>query len=944
MSEWCRRTLDRERLLRAGVALGVVLLLAPAFSVGVARAATGLPSGPHSLGPAPASACAGASAAAAFTGSLSVDGGGSSPPSVSDVGVALTYWVTLNYTPTNGASVFYCDEETSTNVTDSLGGLSISAPLPGSSCNRYFCSIFSGPFGPLTFSTPSDLPAGFFLTQSVSGGQVGLAFVAALASTHLAPASRVTLSADAPTIVRAYPTAGNGAPSPATAGFAWQLLGNGWSLVNGSGTANVTIEAFDTASPGTLTVWVNGSYDGTAESAPSVTLEIAAASTSVTQATVLPTSLDVGYPATFTVTGEGAGGYTYVADVSPGLGLATATAPCTTSVVADGLVALSCSVSVTYDQPGLASPTVNLTNGFSTASMSFAPVAVAPTLGLTVSPASAVAYVGETVGVDLTGDSETGTAPQGPACLWPGNGRTICDVGPGPTYPFAVAYGSAGVYSGHATLADRSGANVSVPFSATVDDRPMLSTIVASTNDLPVGQTATLVGSVSGGALPLEYWWNSSSPAGTLFDGTLSADGTLAFTFVPHISGSTTITLYVLDSLGTVVSYPTLMTVTAGPATNLLAGVGPGGATMAGSPTPVSWSAVNPSGEPVSGWSAPVSIVLAPAPGGASVLPMAWVNVSGAPISPVDGAYPVAASDWSSGELRCTVDIGGAGEFLVTLSGGLPPLDGGTGAVELTVAPNTSALVLSQPKVVLPGLRTNDTLWQIADRFGDALDGGSIRVDTIVSGVWHNQSSLVQGNATTGTSVWVNYSVPSDSAATVFVVSAAGFFLLPPIAIASPAAPSYLPVAWLLVAIGAALAAAAAFGLWGRRRRPDAVESPGGPDAPASEDELLRWAEGRAHVLLRASSERGQTLDELADGFVGRPPRPEEMTDWVASLVADGSLRIVLGDDGRSRFLRVGDAGAGPLTVQLDDRALAEALGRRDDLERDDPAEEADRA
>ncbi|MCI4361552.1 MAG: hypothetical protein L3J91_07585, partial [Thermoplasmata archaeon] len=207
--------------------------------------------------------------------------------------------------------------------------------------------------------------------------------------------------------------------------------------------------------------------------------------------------------------------------------------------------------------------------------------------------------------------------------------------------------------------------------------------------------------------------------------------------------------------------------------------------------------------------------------------------------------------------------------------------------------------------------------------------GGSIAIDTLAGGTWNNTSSPVLGNASAGTSVWVNYTVAAGLGATVFVLAGPTDELLPPISVPAPSNGAVVSAAWLLVAVGAALAAAAAFGLVSRSRRRSEPEPIAPPGTPASEEELQRWAEGRAHVLLRASSERGQTLDELAQGFVGRPPAPEEMTEWVASLVADGSLRTVLGDDGRSRFVQVAGDDAAPLRVQLDDRALADALDRR---------------
>ncbi|MCI4354330.1 MAG: hypothetical protein L3K06_03085 [Thermoplasmata archaeon] len=907
--------------------------------------AMGSPAGSGPIAPLPAALCSGAVTPSAFAGSLSVEGGGSPPPNIIGVTVTLSYWADLNFTPKNGSSIFSCVPESSVVSTSAIGAVRISAPLPTSGCNKFSCSTYSGPFGPLVFATPNSTPAGYFLTQSLSGNQVGLAWVYALSTSRLVPTSRVTLSADAPTVVRAFPTAGNGGPSPASVGFDWQLVGNGWSLLNGSGTSNVTIEAFDGASPGTLTVWSNGTYNGTAVAAPAVTLDLAASSTTASGGGVDPTSLDVGFPALFTVTGGGAGGYAYHADLLPGLGMGEVIAPCTTSIVAGGLVALTCTASVAYDRPGIAQPSANLTNGYSTASWPFSPITVAPTLGFSIAPQATVAYVGAAGTVTVTADPASGTAPRGPACLFPGNGRVLCDPGPGPSYSFSVTYGLPGKYTGKATLADASGANESIPFSATVYDRPALSPLLASTNTLAAGQTTAIVGSISGGALPFTYWWNSSQPSGTLYEGTAPSDGPVLLNFTPHVSGPTTIFLTVVDSLGTSVFQPISMNVTAGPATGLSASLGTNRAIVAGAATPISWSAVNPVGEVVATWSGTVSLAVSPGAGAyagrAGGPPLAWVNLSGSPVAPgADGSFPIPAGAWSSGILRVTVAFGGAGTFYLTVSGGLPLVGGGANGTGVVVGPDTGHLVLSHPTVAQAGVRTNRTLWQITDEFGDLLDGGAIRVETTVGTSTAVVSSPIFNDAGAGSAVWVNYSVPDGVAATIYVLSDSGQSLLPAISVPAPSAGAVVPVAWLLVAVGAALAAASAYGLWSRSRRRSSPEPAPSSGGPTTEDELRRWAEGRAHVLQRTSTERGQTLDELAQGFVGRPPPPDEMTDWVASLVADGSLRTVLGDDGRSRFLKVRGDDSGPPRVQLDDRALAEALDRRAAI--DGPDEERD--
>ena len=875
----------------------------------------------------PAALCAGTTTPGTYLGSLLVEGTDPAPPSVANRTVQLSYWVDLNFTPTNGSSLLSCVPQTAFATTDLLGGFSIAAPVPTSTCNKASCSLYSGPFGPITFSIRNATPSGYFVTQSVLGHQATLAYVQALSSTRIAPTSRVTLSTDAPTVVHAFPTAGNGAPSPASVGFAWRLDANGWTIVNGSGTANVTIEASDLASPGTLTVWVNGSYNGTAEAAGPVTLDLAAASTTATGGTAFPTSIDAGNPVTFTVTGQGAGGYVYVANVSPGLGLPSTLAPCASSIVAGGLLALTCTATVTYPAAGTAQPTAQLTNGYSSASYSFAEIAVAPSLAIGVSPTASKTYVGDPIAIAVSTDTATGTSPRGPACVWPGDGRSYCADGPGPTFPFSVAYGSLGGYQGKATLLDGAGTNASAPFSVSVFDRPRLSALSTSTNILGVAQTATILGSVSGGALPLEYYWNSSAPAGLLFEGTATADGSILFAFTPSASGTTRITLTIVDALGTQVSNYTTMNVTAGPAIGLRATVASSGPLLAGDPTSLQWTAVDPVGEVVGDWSNDVALVLTRTSGGSSALPT-WVNRSGVPVPPApDGSFPIPASAWSAGTLRVTVSLAEAGAYSLSLRGGLPLVNVGASSTALSIGPDTDHLALSQPVVVQPGLRSNHTLWQISDRWGNALGGGEILVVTVIDGVASRVPSPVLAGPGAASSVWVNYSVPDGVAATVAIVSESNVTIRT-ISIPATTGPATLPTAWLLVALGGALAAGASYGLWTRYRRPSAPDPFAGPEAPASEEDLRRWAEGRAHVLQRASTERGQTLDELAGGFVGRPPRPEEMTEWVAALVADGSLRTVLGDDGRSRFLKVSDDRE-PLRVELDDRALEEALDRR---------------
>ena len=64
---------------------------------------------------------------------------------------------------------------------------------------------------------------------------------------------------------------------------------------------------------------------------------------------------------------------------------------------------------------------------------------------------------------------------------------------------------------------------------------------------------------------------------------------------------------------------------------------------------------------------------------------------------------------------------------------------------------------------------------------------------------------------------------------------------------------------------------------------------------------------------------------------------PAQLSDWVASLVADGTLGARTGPDGVARFCLTGPA-LGAARIILDDAALARATRARDAL-----VEEADR-
>ncbi|HEY6237849.1 MAG TPA: hypothetical protein VIZ68_01505, partial [Thermoplasmata archaeon] len=628
-----------------GLALVALLLLVPGSSI----SSRGLAGASNAAAPASIGAlshCGGASVPGAYLGTLTVQGGGSSLPPVKNRTVVLAFTYELNFTPNGGHSIYSCKNGTATTLTGGTGGFSAALSIPSGSCNSVSCSIYTGPFGPLNVSVAGGPPPGYFLSSSVQGSTIGLAFVAALSRVSLDPTSRVTLSADAPTVVRATAHSGNGGPSPAAVSYAWRLVGQGWTLLDGIGSPNVTIEAADGASPGELEVWGNGTFNGTGVAAPPTTLGLAAASTTVTAVDVVPTTLDVGSPATFTVSGTGAGGYAYDAVIVPGLGEPDRVAPCTTALASGGLIALTCAVSLTYSEVGTAQPSGNLTNGYSTDGRFFAALTVSSALAVGVLPSPSVEYSNVVTPVTVSVAGGTGTGPFGPACVWPGDGRLLCQTGPGPTYAFPLSFGAPGTYAGRAAVKDSGGSNVSAYWETEVFARPSLDPLLSPSAHVKAGESLSITSAVSGGALPLTYWWNASSPAGTLYQGTTDSDGSLVLDFLPHASGPTTVTLTVVDALGSVLAEEKRLVVDPGDPVAVVPYGGPAAwSVMAGTPYNVSWAEEDSAGEVVASNETTISLALLPALGGRAV-PL-WVNTTQGPLAPdASGNFVLSGPDW----------------------------------------------------------------------------------------------------------------------------------------------------------------------------------------------------------------------------------------------------------------------------------------------------------
>jgi len=923
----------RRRWAGAGggaIALAVGLVALAALlppSAGPARSVAAPAAAPAVAGP-----CGGAAVPTTLTGTLAVEGGAAPGPSVANRTVVVYFQYELNYTG-GGAPSVSCDTSNAAATTGADGSFDLSLVLP-SSCSGT-SSTCRGPLGPTTFALGSADPPGYFFTASRSAGTVSLAYVAALDSIALTPYGRTTVSENAAVTLTAAPLAGNGGPSPAYVGFAWTVSGTEWTVESGAGTGELVVDSpTAAATTGTIWVYVNGTYNGSTESATPAEAILTSAPTIVVGASVAPTSLDAGTPANFSVNGTGAGGYAYALSVYPGLGGATVTAPCASTVGSNGLVVLSCHALVTYGRSGVAAPTATLSNGYASDDHAFPDLSIAPGLSLSASPDPVAAYVGTPTALTVAAAAGSGTDPLGPACLWPGDGSWTCDFGGGPTWTFTVRYPAPGSYSGHVTVADAARANVSTPVAALVASPPSLDPLVGPGADVG-GSPITLSSAYADGALPAAYWWNDSLPTSTIREGTLTADGPLSLVYAPVAAGDHTITLTVIDGLGTLTRATIVVAVSAGPATTLeAAGAASTGSVAAGIPYPIAWAALDRIGEVVP--TAAPALLLVPA-GTDPAGPVFLNDSAGRPIVPAaNGSFPVGASAWSGGRLNLTFTALAAGTYRLVVASALAPGSGVAAPVAVTVVPDTGHLRLTGPVRAATDPGVNHTRWRIADRFGNALADGFVVVRTDFGGIAADADAPIEADAT-GSFVWVNFSVPVDEGGTVVVVSAWNETLLGPLEFPAPSATA--PTTLVLVGgVGVAAIGCLAVGVRGRREERGAA--PGRPPAPpaapeATEAELRRLAEARAHLLARADPAEARTLAELVAGWTGTPPDPAEVAEWVSGLVAEGLLAATVGPDRVPRFVRV-DAPApppGPPKVEIDAAALEAALARRPDPE-----------
>jgi len=363
----------------------------------------------------------------------------------------------------------------------------------------------------------------------------------------------------------------------------------------------------------------------------------------------------------------------------------------------------------------------------------------------------------------------------------------------------------------------------------------------------------------------------------------------------------------------------------------------------AGSPTPIGWQAVDTQGSRVSTFSAPAELTVTES-ANRSAAP-AWVNASVAgPLErSANGTFAIPAPAWSGGVLQLTVDPAAAGSVRVDLFG--PMLPSEPEAIPLTVLPDLAHLELYHATQVVNNLsgpgRSYSAFWLVRDRFGDPALGAMLVIECTTGDSVNETLVPVVGSAGGSTGAWVNATVPGSGAAWVTVLDGAGATLLGPLAVpAVPAAsaassPSLGPLALLAVAL-LAVSGVGGVGALLVGGRPRAPSAPSGEEA-----ELRRLAEGRATVVEIVRARGPLALREIEAAWEP-PPAPPALADWVASLVADGTLTAALDGGGTAKFA-LAERPDDTLKVTLDAEAFAQGIARRDAAIEPDDAEDGPR-
>ncbi len=915
----------------AWVAVAVALLCAaPGGIVAGAR-----PAGVVGGAVGPLSACAGGPLRNAYAGALVVDGGGAAAPDRGNVSIGFDYdYDRTVVNRSSGAVLSRSCLDTGGNATTAANGsFAVSLLIPASSCDQFTdrCTQFSGPYGPFAVGPTAGAPTGYATNVSIVGGNLTVAFVADLGGIRLLPSGPVAVvSPGAWEPIRAVPLMGNGSVSPVAATFNWSLSGAGWQFLQPPGGPEVNVSA---AAAGFGELWAGARWSrGPASfSVGPANLTLEAIATAIVAADENRTSVDAGDLVAVSVTLSGAPGYTYSAIERPGLDGPARALACGPATAAGPAEQRTCTGTIPYPTSGIAAPTVVVTNGYSSATAALPNVTVAPDPTVAIAPATPYGYVGSPATVTVRG--ENGTGPFVGACLASGAGSTTCRGGPGPSWTFGPVYDAPGAFGALASVQDAAGTNSTEPLTVDIAAPLALGAFPANLSEAAAGAARFLSATVSGGFLPLRYWWNVSGAVAPIATGVAAADGTVAALWVPASPGPIVVSLAVVDAKGTAAARVQLVSVGNDPAEVVRATENPPAAgAMAGSPIDLGWAAVDGAGAAVPTFAAPGEVVLA-GPNGTVPTP-AWVNASGAgPLAPVaPGIFALPASAWSLGALNLSIATTVAGTWSVALVGlpGVPspPVE------KVAVGPDLAALQAYDPDVVRAGGRSNETFWHIRDAFGNPAVGAEVQLDFAGPGVSYDRVTTVVARPLGGAGVWMNFSAPTAGGGVLELVAPLTGILVGPLVVPAappgPAAPASSIVPYALAGAAGAAAAAVAVGL--ARRRAAARRPP--PDGTMSEAELRAFVEGRDRVIRLVAEAGVADLAALDAAFGGSAP-PTAVSDWVASLVADGTLGARTGPDGVARFCLPHGAD-GPARVVVDPAAADRAAAARAALLEDD--------
>jgi hypothetical protein len=914
---------------------GLVVLALVACGWGLIASPTALAHSTRTTTANPGS-CPGASQTPNYSGSLSVEGGPLAASAAGGVGITYSYLLETNLTLPDGSYSLSCSLKNGTTTTDASGGFGFSIVPPGQSCWEdpplgFECATYAGPFGPVSVGVAAPTPAGYGLASRTTGSVHNLTWVAELSSVSVTPTgSPLALSINAPTEVVGVARAANGTRSPLAANFTWGLNGSGWSFVGAPGPGgSATIVAEAGAPEGSLSVSANASVGATTFQTPTVRVALVAVATAIRSGSLDSTLVDTGEPETVDAIASGAPGVPYTATVDPGLGLAPFSSPCRAVAPSGAAELYNCTTSVTFSGPGSTEIALNVSNGHAWATWTSPSVTVDAATGILVDPAAPIGYAGASIPVDVSALPGSGTPPYRSACFVTGTAASRCSTSPGPNWTFDPTFAAPGNYSTTASILDSSGTNLSRVVFVRVVAPLSVAAVAPDVANVTVGTPVTLPSDLVGGALPAEVWWNASGANAPLVAYSTDQDGPLAATFTPSALGSEQISVTVRDSLGTEREASRALAVVIGDATALSASAlaAPAGVGV-GEPTSLAWQALDAVGRAVTVFSSGGTLTVTT---GSATPALAWANVSGAgPLSAgPEGSFVVPASAWTAGAFNLTLTPLTAGTIHVTLSG--PGILGNAPELGFTATPDLRHLRLFDPTVTLAGDRSNRTFWLVSDRYGNPVPGAYLVIQYTSAGSAVDAPALVESLAGGGTGVWLNYTLAGPGTS-VRVLDGAGDVLVGPVTWTLPVVPSTTGLSEsVLAGAGVAGAFGAFFSSVPRRRARAKVA---GDDEAAAR----RLALGRAaivEIVTAAGSVPRETIEDLWEP----PPPPPDLSDWIASLVADGTLVGRSAPSGRVAYALASPAPESPQVV-VDPTAIDRALARREEALRTDESSE----